>query len=406
MILQPMNAPSTAIGSHLLPTYKPKAPQFVRGQGCRLWDADGNQWIDALAGIAVNGLGHNHPALVAAITEQAGQVMHLSNLFVHPAAEQLAAQLCAATHMDKVFFANSGTEANECALKIARKAAWLHNLEHPENKRGSHFVALEGGFHGRTLGSLSVTANPQYREPFAPLIECTFIPREDLGALERALATKPAALILEALQGEGGLITISNEFLQGARKLCSEAGALLILDEIQSGCGRTGTFLAAEIAGIKGDLVTLAKSLAAGLPMGATLVARQFSGVLQPGDHGSTFGGGPLACRAALVFMEEYETCLAQNIQEQGLALTSGLDALVQEFPLVAERRGRGLMQGLHIPGRAAECEGRCFENGLLVGTSAGDVLRLVPPFVLTDDDTATILQTLHTVLHAMQTQS
>lgn len=392
--------------SHLLATYKPKGTHFVRGEGCHLWDQQGRRWIDALAGIAVNGLGHNHPRLVAAISEQATDLLHVSNLYSHPAGEELAAKLCELTSMQAVFFSNSGAEANECALKIARKAAWLHNQLDPSNQRGSHFVALTGSFHGRTLGSLSVTSTPRYREPFAPLLECLFVAPEDTTALEEALASKPAAFILEPIQGEGGLVSLSKEYLQAARELCTASGTILIHDEVQSGCGRTGTFLAAMDAGVQADIVTLAKSLAAGLPMGATLVNEDLKGVLEPGDHGSTFGGGPLASRAALVFLDEYQNGLAQNISARSEQLTQGLDALVRSSPLVSERRGRGLMQGLLIPDRAAECEARAFEAGLLVGTSAGNVLRLVPPYVLSAEDTDSILDLLQSVLVSMSKQS
>ena len=392
--------------SQILPTYKPKAPHFVRGEGCHLWDSEGKHWIDALAGIAVNGLGHNHPRLVAAIAKQAAEVLHVSNLYRHPAGEELAHKLCGLTHMDRVFFSNSGSEANECALKIARKAAWLHNQEHPNDMRGSHLVALKGGFHGRTLGSLSVTSTPRYREPFAPLLECLFVAPEDFAGLEEALSTHPAALILEPLQGEGGLISLSKEFLQGARELCNQHNVVLIHDEVQSGCGRTGTFLCAEAAGVQPDIVTLAKPLAGGLPMGATCVSEALGQILEPGDHGSTFGGGPLASCAALVFLDEYEKGLAQNITARGEQLTQGLDSLVASSDLLKERRGRGLMQGLVVPGRAAEFEAKAFEAGLLVGTSAGDVLRLVPPYVLTAEDTDSILNHLKTVLISMDTTS
>ncbi len=402
----PQAAPQAGPTPHLLHTYNRKAPQFVRGQGAKVWDAEGRMWIDALAGIAVNGLGHGHEGLALALADQARQVLHLSNLYRHPAGEELADRLCALTGMGAVFFSNSGSEANECALKIARKAATLHDAANPDTPRGRHFVALEGGFHGRTAGSLSVTANAKYREPFGPLLEAQFIAPEDLGALESALATRPAGLILEPLQGEGGLRTLSNEYLRAARELCTQTGTVLIADEVQCGCGRTGTFLASEAAGITPDLVTLAKPLAAGVPIGATLVSGCFTQVLQPGDHGSTFGGGPLAARAALVFLDEYEARLAAAIPALGTQLAAGLDALVAASPLVSERRGRGLMQGLVVPGRAGELADRCFDAGLLVCTAAADVVRLVPPFVITPEELDAALGILQSTLSAMESPS
>lgn len=394
---------ASAPTEHLLRTYNRKAPQFVRGEGAKVWDADGRMWIDALAGIAVNGLGHGHEGLAAAIAEQASQVLHLSNLYRHPAGEELADRLCALTGMGAVFFSNSGSEANECALKIARKAATLHDAAHPDAPRGRHFVALEGGFHGRTAGSLSVTANAKYREPFGPLLEAQFIAPEDTAALEAALATRPAALILEPIQGEGGLRTLSVEYLRAARELCTSTGTVLIADEVQCGCGRTGSFLASQAAGIQPDVVTLAKPLAAGVPIGATLVSGCFTQVLQPGDHGSTFGGGPLAARAALVFLDEYEARLAAAIPTLGQQLAEGLDAAVAASPLVTERRGRGLMQGIVVPGRAGEFADRCFDAGLLVCTAAGDTVRFVPPFVITPEELDAALGIVRTTLSAME---
>ena len=390
--------------AHLLRTYNRKAPQFVRGEGARVWDAEGREWIDALAGIAVNALGHGHAALADALADQARQALHLSNLYRHPAGEELADRLCSLTGMGAVFFSNSGSEANECALKIARKAATLHDAAHPERPRSRHFVALEGGFHGRTAGSLSVTANAAYREPFGPLLAAQFVEPEDIAALETALASRPAGLILEPVQGEGGLRTLSNEYLQAARALCTDTGTVLIADEVQCGCGRTGTFLASEAAGIQPDVVTLAKPLGAGVPIGATLVSGCFTEVLQPGDHGSTFGGGPLAARAGLVFLDAYEAGLAEAVPARGAQLAAGLDDLVAHSTLVTERRGRGLMQGIVVPGRAGELADRCFDAGLLVCTAAGDVVRFVPPYVITPEELDAALGIVRTTLSAMET--
>ena len=314
---------------HVMKTYARAEEVFVRGSGARLWDERGDEYLDFLGGIAVSALGHGHPRLVAALREQVGEVLHVSNLYRHPWTEKAATQLTQAAGMEEVFFSNSGSEAVECALKLARK--YQIQAGRPQ-RRG--FVALEGSFHGRTLGALSVTSSERYRAPFAPLVPgVAFVDPEDFGALDQALARKPAALILEAIQGEGGIRSLSNEFLRAAREECDATGTVLIADEVQSGCGRTGSFLAIDAAGVKPDIVALAKPLGGGLPMGATLAAAPLAGALVPGDHGSTFGGGPLACRAACVLLEELAGGLADNVRVRGAQLRSGLESLEAGFP-------------------------------------------------------------------------
>ena len=379
----------------VMKTYARADEVFVSGHGAVLQDSTGREFLDFLAGIAVSALGHGHAGLAAALRDQVGKVVHLSNLFRHPYTEQVATRLCTLTDMAAAFFTNSGTEALDCALKLARKA--MHVRGTPQR---TSFVALEGGFHGRTLGSLSLTHNEKYRKPFLPLQQCTWVAPEDSDALARTLREQQAAaLVIEPVQGEGGIRELSTGFLQRARELCTETGTLLVHDEIQSGCGRTGRFLAGQHAGVIPDVVTLAKPIAAGLPMGACLTTAAFADTFQKGEHGSTFAGGPLVCRAALVFLDEVERGLLGNVQDRGLQLRAGLEGLQREFPVVREVRGRGLMLGLRLHHSADQVQKDLYRAGLIVNCTAGDVLRIVPPFVVTESQVKTALQTLRTVI-------
>lgn len=373
--------PAPVIDAHVFKTYKRQPEVFVRGEGARLWDADGKEYLDFLGGIAVSALGHNHPRLVAELTDQLGRLVHTSNLFRHPYTEQVAERVARLARMEAVFFTNSGTEANEAALKLARKHQRV--LGHPER---TGFVALEGSFHGRTMGALSVTHTAKYREPFEPLVPgVTFVPALDAAALERALvAQRPAALILEPIQGESGVRDLDFAYLRAARELATQTGTVLIVDEVQSGSGRSGTFLVCEQAGIAPDVVTLAKSIAAGLPMGMCLASKALADTLQPGDHGSTFAGGPLACRGALVFLRELEEGgLQRAVRERGAQLRAGLEALAREFQVVVELRGRGLIQGLRLARGADDLKAALYQRGLIVNVTGGDVIRLLPPYVI-----------------------
>lgn len=380
---------------HVLPTYRRSGPVFVAGHGSWLVAEDGTEYLDLLSGLGVNALGHAHPAWVEAVRDQVGRVAHVSNLFRHPFTEEVAGRLARLTGLEAVFFSNSGTEANECALKLARKH--FHLAGQPER---TGFVALEGGFHGRTFGSLSVTATEAYRAPFGPGLGATFVPRGDAAALRAALAARPAALVLEPVQGEGGLAVLSDEELGLARALCDETGTLFVCDEVQCGAGRTGTFLASQRAGVTPDVVTLAKPLGGGLPIGATVVRAELARVLVPGDHGSTFGGGPLALRACAVFLRELEEGgLSSAVRERGAQLEAGLDALAASSELVRERRGRGLLQGLWLPGCAAAVQAALLERRVVAGTAAGDVLRFLPPYVITAAEVELALEHLAAVL-------
>lgn len=379
----------------LMKTYGRAEEVFVDGHGARLVTGDGREFLDFLAGIAVSALGHGHARLAEELRDQVGKVVHLSNLFRHPFTEQVATRLCKLTGMGAAFFTNSGTEAMECALKLARKA--MHVRGTPER---TSFVALTGGFHGRSLGALSLTHSEKYRKPFQPLQQTTWVAPDDVDALAAALrAERPCAFVAEPIQGEGGIRPLSTAFLQAARELCTATGTLLVHDEIQSGCGRTGRFLAAQDAGVTPDVVTLAKPIAAGLPMGACLVTPALADTFQKGEHGSTFAGGPLVCRAALVFLREVENGLLDNVAARGAELRAGLEALQREFAMVREVRGRGLMLGLRVHHSGEALQKALYRSGLIVNCTAGDVLRIVPPFVLTAEDVQDGLRILRQTL-------
>ena len=385
---------------HLLPTYRRAEEVFVRGEGSRLFDAQGTAFLDFISGIGVSALGHAHPRLCAALRDQVGKLLHVSNLYRNELSEDVAARLARMTGLEAVFFCNSGSEAIECALKLARKH------QRAAGAARSAFVALEGGFHGRTAGALSITSNAAYREAFAPLLEARFLPADDGAALTETLERRQsAALILEPIQGEGGLRPLSHDYLRLARELCTRTGTVLIHDEIQCGLGRTGHFLAGDAAGVKPDLVCLAKPLAAGIPMAAMVASASFARGLLPGDHGSTFGGGPLALRAAQVVLDELETGgLALRVQQRGEQLAAGLAALVRDSDCATGTRGAGLMQGLLVPGRAAELVRELHGRQLLAATATGDVLRLLPPFVVTPEDIDEALSILRAGLEALAT--
>ena len=377
-------------------TYRRAAPTFVSGEGAWLIDDEGQRYLDWISGIGAASLGHGHAGLARALGEQAATLGHISNLYRHAPGEEFAARLCERTGMDAVFFSNSGSEANETALKLARKHHAQSGAPHRQ-----HFVALEGGFHGRTFGSLSVTSKAAYREPFGAMLETTFVEPGDIEGLAAALLSEPCALILEPIQGEGGIRELCAGFLTKARQLCTETGTVLIHDEVQCGGGRTGAFLASTHAGPAAapDVVTLAKPIGAGVPIGATLARGPFAETLQPGDHGSTFGGGTLACAAGLVVLDELDSGLQEHVAELGAAFAAELDALVLRHDVLADRRGRGLIQGVVAPGRSAEISSALFDAGVLNCTAALDVVRFLPPFILSPDDLAVGIERLDRLL-------
>jgi predicted acetylornithine/succinylornithine family transaminase len=384
-------APSAhALDAHVVKTYGRSREVFVEGCGAHVRTAEGRVFLDFLGGIAVSALGHAHPRLVEALRDQVGKLVHTSNLYRHPYTEEVATRLARLTGLEAMFFANSGAEANECALKLSRK--WQRLQGRPER---TNFLALEGGFHGRTMGALSVTHAKKYREAFEPLVPCcAWVAPNDAAALEQALETiRPAAFIMEPIQGEAGVRDLSHDYLRAARELCTRTGTVLVHDEVQAGCGRTGTFLAGAQAGVLPDVATLAKPIAGGLPMGVCAVAEPFVDTLQPGDHGTTFGGGPLALRAALVFLEELEERgLMRAVEERGAQLRRGLEALQARHAEIVELRGRGLIQGVRLSRGAEELQKALHENGLLANRTGGDTIRLLPPFVVTEDDVSKAL--------------
>ena len=363
----------------LLGVYRPAAPVFTRGEGCELIAEDGRRWLDFTSGIAVNALGYGDADVAVAIrcALDAG-VVHTSNLFrTHPAAE-LAAWLTAHSFADRVFFCNSGTEANEGAIKFARKWAGAVKRE---------IVAFRGGFHGRTMGSLAATDRPAYQEPFAPLMPgVRFAEVGDVQGLEARLSWgNTAAVIIEPIQAEGGVRPVPAEFLKAVRHLCDKHGALLILDEVQTGLGRTGWLWAHEAAGIAPDIMTLAKPLAGGLPMGAVLVTESVAAALQPGDHGTTFGGGPLVASAALATVRKIDALLP-GVRAKGTLLADLLGALALRRPCVRAVRGAGMLWGIEVDDAAA-IVGRALDAGLLLCSAGADVVRLLPPLVIGDDE-------------------
>ena len=382
-----MKTPSDAVSQwfdRLLPAYARAEVTIVRGEGAHVWDDEGREYLDFGAGIAVVGLGHCHPAPLAAAQEQLERLWHASNLYRSEPAAALAARLSDRFGGAQAFFCNSGAEAIEAALKYARKSTGKPGV-----------VALEGSFHGRTLGALSVTGQPSKRAAFTPLIPgVRFVPPNDVAALRAAVTEDVGLVLLEPILGEGGVQPLESEFLAAA----AELPALLCLDEIQTGVGRTGSFFAFDALGVRPDLVTLAKSLANGLPIGALLVADHAAGAFEPGDHGSTFGGNPVTCAAACAVVDAIDEELLTNVLERGAELAKGLALL----PGVRSVRGQGLLLGAVVEGGAAEVVEACRERGLLVLSAGDDVVRLAPPLTIGADDVTEGLSTLAAALAAV----
>ncbi|MCK4928105.1 MAG: acetylornithine transaminase [Methanosarcinales archaeon] len=345
-----------------------------RGAGAVVWDVDGKEYIDCVAGIAVNNIGHCHPAVVEAVSRQAAELIHVSNLYYTRQQAELAEQLVPRTGMDQIFFCNSGTEAVEGAMKLARRASGR-----------TDFVAAEHSFHGRTMGALSVTHKSQYREPFQPLLQkVDFVPYNDVETLKGSVNQDTAAVILEPIQGEGGVRVPSDEYLRSVRDICDDAGALLIFDEVQTGFGRTGKWFAREHSGVEPDIMTLAKALAGGLPMGALLAKEDTAARMQKGDHAATFGGSPLVCAAALASLKVMEDeKLVERSARMGDYLMQGLKAL--ELDRVTEIRGKGLMVGIELNVKCGPVVDYAREHGVLLNCTSDSVLRFVPPLTITE---------------------
>jgi predicted acetylornithine/succinylornithine family transaminase len=382
---------------HVLQTYRRHPITLVRGEGVRLWDSDGREYFDLLSGIGVASLGHAHAALTAALTEQAGTLIHTSNLFYHPLQGQLAERLSTLSGLQRAFFCNSGTEAVEACLKLARRYWYQSGEERTE------FVALNQSFHGRTFGALSVTSEPKYREPFAPLLTAQFVPPGDGEALASVVSRRTAAIIVEPIQGEGGVRPLTPEFAAALNETCQQTGALLIADEVQSGLGRTGVPFYSSTIGLKPRLMALGKALGGGVPIGAALIDEEVAQRIAYGDHGTTYGGNPLACRAALCVMDELAGGLMSHIERMGRLFESRLGAMAAKHSAVTEVRGAGLMWGLELKTDAAPVVARGFERGVILNRTAGSVVRLLPPFVISEADATDALARLDLALEGAE---
>jgi predicted acetylornithine/succinylornithine family transaminase len=367
---------------YLMRTYARAPVVFVRGEGARLWDADGREYLDFLSGISVCSLGHCHPAVVEAVREQAGELMHVSNLFHSEPMARLARRLSESSLGGRVFFANSGTEANECAIKIARKHAHSRGIEAPK------IISFERDFHGRTYGSLAATPSLARNEGLGPMLGgFEAVGFGDVGALRAAAsAGDVAAILIEPIQGEAGVHPLEDEVLAAAREVCDESGSLLIFDEIQTGLGRTGSLWAYEQTSVRPDVLTTAKALGGGMPVGACVTGPAPGEVLEPGDHGSTFAGGPVAARAALAVLDVIDDpALLRRVRDTG----GSLREMLESVPGVREVRGRGLMLGVGLNDGidARDVVARCLEAGLVINAPSPDTLRLLPPLIIGESE-------------------
>jgi len=370
---------------HLLQVYRRGPVVFERGQGCRLFSADGRSYLDLTSGVGVASLGHANARLAEALSAQARVLLHTSNLFFHPLQGEVAARLGALSGLPRAFFCNSGAEAVEACLKFARR--YWH--AQGEGRRRSGLVALEHSFHGRTIGALSVTWDDHYRAPFAPLLaDVRFVGADDPAALRRAVSASTAAIIAEPIQGEGGVRPLGAAMAQAIEDACRETGALLIADEVQCGLGRTGVPFYSPVLGLTPDLMAIGKALGGGVPVGAALFSEAVARAASFGDHGSTYGGNLLACRAALVFLEELtDRDLLGGVRRNGAHLEAGLRALAKRHGMVKEIRGAGLMWGLELDRPAAPVVEAALQLGLLINRTADTIVRLLPPYVITVEE-------------------
>jgi len=385
--------------SHLMNTYARQPVAFARGEGVWLWDTDGKRYLDAVAGVAVNTLGHAHPRLAQALCEQARQVIHTSNLYAIPLQEALAERLCGLAGMDRAFFCNSGAEANEAAIKLARLYGHRKGIDLPT------ILVTEKSFHGRTLATLTATGSRKVQAGFEPLVSgFARVPFNDLEAARQAVEHNAniVAILVEPIQGEGGINLPAPDYLPGLRRLCDERGLLLMLDEVQTGIGRTGAWFAYQHTSVLPDVVTLAKGLGGGVPIGACLARGSAAEVFKPGNHGSTFGGNPLACAAALAVLSTIEEeGLLQNVQQVGTYLRQELAAALDGVAGVVAVRGLGLMMGIELDRPAAEIVDRAREAGLLVNVTSERVIRLVPPLILREAEAQQLIEGLVPVIRS-----
>ncbi len=389
----PDKLPPAAPEPHVMKTYGRLPIALSHGRGCWVWDTEGKKYLDGLGGIAVNTLGHAHPKLVPALTEQIGKMIHSSNYYLVPLQEQLAAKLCALSGLANVFFCSTGLEANEAALKIARKYGHDRGIERPE------IVVYEAAFHGRSIATLSATGNPKVQAGFGPLVEgFVRVPLNDVAAIEKVAATNKnvVAVFLEVIQGEGGVRPTTIDYLREVRRVCDANGWLLMLDEVQCGMGRTGKWFAHQWAGIVPDVMPLAKGLGSGVPVGAVVCGPKAANVFGPGNHGTTFGGNPLAMRAGVetIRIMEEEGLLA-NAANVGAQLKAGLERELAGVAGVVDIRGQGLMLGIELDRPCGVILNRAAEAGLMLSVTAERVIRLVPALILSADEAAQIVAIL-----------
>jgi acetylornithine/N-succinyldiaminopimelate aminotransferase len=383
----------------LLPTYDRHKILFEKGRGVYLWDSRGNRYLDFLSGIGVNALGHAHPAIHATLKRQAGRLIHVSNLFFHEYQAELAKRLTVISGLDRVFFCNSGTEAWEGALKLARIYARTRNTN--GHKPKWRILALDNSFHGRTFGSLATTGQAKYRDPFVPLMPGVgFVRFNDVDDLKHQFDAGVCAICLETIQGEGGICPVSPEFLQLARKLTATNDALLILDEIQCGLGRTGRYFAYQHYGVKPDIVTIAKPLAAGLPLGAILTTNRVAASMHPGMHGTTFGGGPLACAVAIEFLRELSELL-DHVREVGGYFRAQLEWLKAKHSCIREVRGMGLMLAMELDSsdKAKAVVSTLLKKRILINRTHETVLRFLPPYIIQEKHVDEVIRALDSAL-------
>ena len=381
----------------ILHTYNRFPVVFEKGQGCYLYDSEGKEYLDFAAGIAVNSLGYHYPGYDEALKDQIDKLMHISNLYYNEPIIEAGAKLVKASKMSKAFFTNSGTEAIEGALKAAKKYAYVRD-GHADHE----IIAMNHSFHGRSIGALSVTGTAHYREPFEPLMGgVKFADFNDLESVKAQVTDKTCAIIMETIQGEGGIYPAKKEFIEGVRALCDEKDILLILDEIQCGMGRTGTMFAWQGYGVKPDILTMAKAIGNGIPVGAFAMTEEVAGYsLKPGDHGATYGGNPLACTAVKTVLSIFERKnIVGHVNEIAPYFTEKLEELKAEFDCVTERRGKGLMQGLVITKPIKEINDRAIEEGLLIIQAQGNVIRFVPPLIVEKEHIDQMVEKMRRIL-------
>jgi acetylornithine/N-succinyldiaminopimelate aminotransferase len=382
---------------HYLPVFNRMPLAYTHGKGCTLWDADGNEYLDALAGIAVNSLGHAHPKVTESIRKQAEKLIHISNFFVSEPQVQLAEKLTKVSGLEHVFFTNSGTESFEGAVKIARKYA--HSID-----RGGTIISMHHSFHGRTMAAIAA-GKPEMQQGFEPMPEGFFqIPFNDINAFTAVISSEIAAVVIEPVQGEGGIHLADKTYLQQLRSLCDKHNIVLIFDEIQCGMGRTGKLFAKEHYGVEPDILLLAKALGNGIPIGAILSNKKVSSAIEKGDHGTTFGGNPLACATALTVLNEINQIqFLRQVIEKGHLLKSGLETLQKEFDCIKEVRGLGLMIGVEFKYETKPLVMKLLENGVIANATAGNVLRLVPPLIISEKEIQLLIKIISKSISQIQ---